>query len=135
MFQAGITRQFKRDVLSGVHQPEDTYKIALYLQSAAPELNRLTSTYSDAGELASGNGYERGGRALTGAKVLEFNDSAYIDFDDAVWPNASLSADAALIYNASRENRTLAVMEFPRHGSTAADFIVEMPALGLITFL
>ena len=39
----GPTLRFKLDMLNGVHQPGDTYKIALYNASAA-NLNKNTTT-------------------------------------------------------------------------------------------
>jgi hypothetical protein len=46
-FAAAITDQFKQDILNGVHQPGDTYKIALYFNLQRPTEQNLT-TYSGA---------------------------------------------------------------------------------------
>ena len=38
--------------------------------------------------------------------------TAYIDFADTSWASSSISAAGALIYNFSKSNRAIAVLEF-----------------------
>jgi hypothetical protein len=58
MIAQGIALSAKQAFLLGVHQPTDTYKLALYSSRATigPEL----ATYTENGEI-SGQGYQRGG--------------------------------------------------------------------------
>jgi hypothetical protein len=44
MFQACLTDQYLQDIHDAVHQPGDTYKIALYLQSGATDKNKSAMT-------------------------------------------------------------------------------------------
>ena len=124
----GPTLQFKLDMLNGVHQPGDTYKIALYNASSA-NLNKNTTTYSTTGEVA-GVGYTAGGKELAGRTVALSGDIAYLDFDDPVWPSATITADSASIYNASRSNKVLGSFTFTVGSSTNGNFTVQMPTPG-----
>ena len=84
-FSAAITDQFKQDILNGVHQPGDTYKIALYTQAAATTLNKSLTAYTTTGELATAGGYTRDSKTLSGFTVGLSGDTAYIDFADPSW--------------------------------------------------
>jgi hypothetical protein len=131
MFQEGLTNQFLADILKGVHRPGDTYKIALYTKAAATDKNASLTAYNTTGELPTAGGYTRGGQVLSGFAVGVSGRTAYIDWTDAVWPNATFSADAAIIYNASRANAALAIIDFVGMiTSSSGPFTVEFPAAG-----
>src|SRR5271167_1981546 len=102
MFEEGLTDQFRQDILKGVHQPGDTYKIALYTKAAATDKNASLVAYNSIGELPTAGGYTRGGQVLSGYAVGISGRSAYMDWSDAIWANSTFSADAAIIYNATR---------------------------------
>jgi hypothetical protein len=134
-FKAGIPDQFKQDILNGVHQPSDTYKIALFVQLKATDKNSSSVTYNSTGEIDAtpGNGYEQGGRTLTGFTVGATDlGGAYMDFADPVWPEITVTADAAVIYNASKLNKILLILGFPRTVSTNGPFTVKLPPKGAI---
>lgn len=124
---AAVTNSYKQDVLNGVHQPGDAYKIALYVAAAA--LSKSTTAYSAANE-ASGQGYTAGGQALVGFTVGIDVDTAYLDWTtDPVWNAATLTARGALIYNSTRSNKAVAVLDFGADiTSTAAPFTITLPA-------
>ena len=131
MFQPGITIQFLQDILRGVHQPGDTYKLALYLTAEATDKNASLKTYNTTGELPTAGGYTRGGQALSGLAVGVSGRTVYIDWADLVWANATFSADGAVMYNASRANAALAVLDF--NGMVTASngpFTIEFSAPG-----
>jgi len=135
MFAAGMCTQFKEDVLNGIHQPSDTYKIALGVQADASDCNADLTHYSGGtqnmnGELAEGNGYTAGGKELTSFTTGKSGDSAYIDFDDISWPSSSFTADMAVIYNASKSNRALGVVAFGTTLATNGTFTLQFPAPG-----
>lgn len=109
-FAAAITDQFKQDILNGVHQPGDTYKIALYTQAGATDKNKSVTVYNTTGELATAGGYTQGGATLAGFTVGLSTDTAYITFTNPSWASASFTADCAVIYNSSRSNKILAVI-------------------------
>ena len=133
-FAACVTDQFKQDILSGLHQTGDTYKIALYTQAAATDKNKSSTTYNTTGELATANGYTQGGVTIATYTVGLSTDTAYVDFStDPTWTATStgFTADCAVIYNSSRSNHVLCVLSF---GSTTASgggtFTVQLPAPG-----
>lgn len=134
-FGAAITDQFKQDILNGVHQPGDTYKIALGVQANATNCNKSLTNYSGGsqnmnGELAASGGYSSGGQALSGFTVGLSGDTAYITFSNPSWTSASFTADCAVIYNSSRSNKALAVISFGSTTSTNGTFTVQFPAAG-----
>jgi hypothetical protein len=129
-FAAALTDQFKQDILNGVHQPGDVYKIALYTQAAATTLNKTLTAYTTTGELATTGGYTRDSKTLSGFTVGLSGDTAYIDFTDPTWTSASFTADACLIYNSSRTNAAMAVMSFGTTTATSGTFTVQLPAPG-----
>src|SRR5439155_125973 len=108
-FAEGLVDQFWVDILRVLHPPEDVYKIALYTQAEAVDKNLASTTYDTVGELESKGGYTQGGQTLTGRTVARSGTTTYLDFDDPVWQKASLTADAAVIYNASKEDRILKI--------------------------
>jgi hypothetical protein len=132
-----VCNSFKKECLDGVHQPGDTYKIALIKNGAVGTFDKTTANYSDLGtdEVAAGGGYAAGGAALANRTSGLSGDTAYIDFDNAVWPTASISAIGALIYNATRSNKAVQVIAFADTSSvpvvsTNADFTVTIPSSG-----
>jgi hypothetical protein len=130
-FAAAVTNQFKQDILNGVHQPADVYKIALYTQAAATDKNKSATTYNTTGELATAGGYTQGGISLVGFTVSLSTDTAYIDWTtDPSWASASFTSDAAVIYNSTRSNKILVVLSFGSTTATAGTFTVQLPAAG-----
>jgi len=133
-FGAAVTDQFKQDILSGLHQTGDTYKIALYTQAAATDKNKSIVAYNTTGELATANGYTQGGITIATYTVGLSTDTAYVTFTvNPSWTatGAGFTADAAIIYNSTRSNHVLCVLSF---GSTTASgggtFTVQLPAAG-----
>ena len=125
-FDQTLTTSFKQEVLLGVHDLEtDTLKIALY--TAEADLNANTTVYGTANEI-TGTGYSAGGVVLTGATVLTSGTTAYVDFNDAVWNPAAFTARGALIYNSSKGNKSIAVLDFGSDKTATTSFTVQMPA-------
>jgi hypothetical protein len=125
-FDQTLTTSFKQDILLGVHDLEtDTIKMALFLATA--DLGAATTVYSTTGE-TSGTGYTAGGEIMTGVTVLTADTTAYVDFADTVWNPANFTARGALIYNASKSNKAIAVLDFGSDKTTTTVFTVQMPA-------
>ena len=125
-FDQTLTTSFKQDILLGVHDLEtDTLKMALFLATA--ELGADTLIYSTTGE-TSGTGYTPGGNVLIGVTVLTSGTTAYVDFADPTWNPASFTARGALIYNASKGNKAIAVLDFGSDKTSSTTFTVQMPA-------
>lgn len=123
-----VCNSYKQEAMQGVHQPADDYKLALYASSAT--LDATTTAYTATGEV-TGTGYTAGGKSLTGFTSGLASGTAYIDFDDPVWSAATITARGAIIYNATRSNAAVVVLDFGSDIiSTAGDFTVTLPAPG-----
>ena len=120
-----LCTSFKAELYEAVHNLlTDTIRIALYTDNAT--LNESTTVYTTTGEI-SGAGYTAGGIVLTGATINTSGQIAYVDFADAVWTGA-LTARGALIYNASKSNKAIAVLDFGTDKTSVITFTVTMPA-------
>jgi len=125
-FEQTLTTSFKQDILLGVHDLDtDTIKMALYYATA--DLGASTTVYTTTSETV-GTGYTAGGNVMTGVTVLTADTTAYVDFADTVWNPASFTARGALIYNASKSNKAIAVLDFGSDKTTTTSFTVQMPA-------
>ena len=101
---------FKAELLGGIHDLDtDTIKIALFTSAAT--LSAATTAYSTSNE-ASGTNYTAGGNTLTGAAISLDGTTAIVDFADTTWADSTITARQALIYNASKANRAIAVIDF-----------------------
>jgi hypothetical protein len=120
-----LTTSFKGQLPLAVHDfTTDTMKLALYLSTA--NLDADTTVYTATGE-STGTGYTAGGIVLTGVTVLTYGTTVYIDFDDAAWAGV-LTARGGLIYNYSKSNKSVAVLNFGADKTSANTFTVQMPA-------
>ena len=125
---AAICNSFKRELLAmSPHTAADDYKIALYTSAAT--LSKATTAYTATGEV-SGTGYTAGGQSLAGFAATLATDTAILDWTtDPVWTGATLTARGALIYNSTRSNAAVAVLDFGADiTSTNAPFTVTLPA-------
>lgn len=125
-----ITNSFREEMLKGVHDlSTDTLKLALYTGTA--NLYPTTTAYTATGEVVA-SGYTAGGVILTGVTITvgpaTTNDPAvvYVDFND-VTVSAALTARGALIYNTSKADRSIAVLDFGSDKTSTTTFTVQMP--------
>lgn len=133
---AAFCNSFKQELLAMTpHTPSDNYKIALFSPSAT--LNKNTTAYSATGEVGDSGTYAAGGQSLVGFTVALDGDTAYLDWStDPEWTGATISAGGALIYNATRANKALAVLDFGGTiTSTNGTFKVTLPAAAAATAL
>lgn len=130
---------FKVQILDGVHNfgtgvvrastAADTFKIALYTSSAS--LDATTTAYTSSNEVSSsGTNYTAGGNTLSISQVpTSTSTTAWLDFSDTTWASSTITANGALIYNASQSNAAVAVLAFGGDKtSTAGDFTIVFPA-------
>ena len=113
------TTSFKVELPQGIHNfgptSPDTFKIALY--TAAADLGYATTAYTTSGEV-TGTGYSAGGNTLTitVTPVAANNSSnvptAYFSFANTSWTGATFTARAALIYNSTEGDKSVAVLDF-----------------------
>lgn len=133
---AALCNSFKQELLAmAPHTAADVYKIALFTSVAA--LSKATTAYAATGEV-TGTGYTAGGATLAGFTATLDTDTGILDFTtDPTWPSSTITARGALIYNSSRANKAVAVLDFGADiSSTAGTFTVTFPlpaaATGLV---
>ena len=126
-----LTDAFLQDCLDGgqnLGNGGNTLKIALYTSSAS--LGATTSAYTTSNEV-SGTGYTAGGATLSSqAEAYDStNQVAYFDAADPAWSTATITARGALIYNNSKSNASIAVLDFGSdYTSTAGTFTIQLPS-------
>jgi hypothetical protein len=123
----GMCNSFKEEVLEGVHDLlTDVIKMSLY--TSAADLSAATTAYVATNEVV-GAGYTAGGNTLSGATVTLDGSVAIVDFNDSTWSNATITARGALLYNSSKSNKAIAVLDFGADkSSSSGDFTVVFPA-------
>ena len=110
--QQGLTNSFKQDMLqAGQNVVTDTLRMALY--TAFSDIGPLTTVYTATNEV-TGTGYAPGGVVVTGAILsTDVNTgTVYVNFNNVSWPGANFTARGALIYNVTRSNKSVAVLDF-----------------------
>lgn len=124
-----LTTSFKQELLQAIHNfSTDTFYIALYNGNA--DLGAGTTVYTTSNELPNGSGYTRPGLALTGVAVVVSGTTVYVSFSNATWTGASFTARGALIYNQTKANRAVAVLNFGADkiaNPVTQTFVVQMP--------
>jgi hypothetical protein len=123
-----ITVSFKQDLMSpGGNLEAQTLKCALYDNTAT--LNQNTTAYITANEISdSGTNYTIGGATLTNVTISTDGTTAIFDADNVSFANATISAQAALIYNANNSNSSIAVLDFGGvKTSTNGTFELQFP--------
>ena len=123
-----ICTVFKQDLMSpGGNLAAQTLKCALYTNAAT--LNATTAAYATANEIsASGTNYTTGGNTLTNVAISVDGTTAIFDADNVTFPNATISAQAALLYNNSNANAAIAVLDFGGvKTSTNGTFELQFP--------
>lgn len=126
MIVAGLTNSFKEQLLLGQHDLEtDVLKIALYTADAV--LGPDTTVYTTLEEV-SGPGYSAGGEVLVNVTVNLGNGAAYASFDNPTWAATTFTTRGALIYNFSKSNKSIAVLNFGLDQTTLSQaFQIQLP--------
>ena len=134
---AAVCNSFKQELLAMTpHTAADVYKIALYTSTAT--LSKATTAYSATNEVGNSGSYAAGGITLVGFTVTLDTDTAILDWTtDPTATTATITARGALIYNSSRSNKAVAVLDFGSDiTSTAGTFTIAFPlpaaATGLV---
>lgn len=122
----GLCVEGKLALLRGDMRPEDVYMVALYGADAV--LDVFTAQYTPAGEVR-GQGYIAGGAQLKGIKYGIDGIAAMMTWsENPVWRNATINARGALIYNKTRDNTALTVIDFRRDViSTNGNWTLPIP--------
>ena len=127
-----MCNSFKQELLAGVHDLDnDTLKVALIKSAPSGAYGAVTTNYSViTGNVdeAVGTNYTAGGQALDSPVVSLSGNTAFVDFADEVFVDLTISADGAIIYNASQGDAAVAVFDFGGTvTSTSGDFTIVFP--------
>ena len=126
---------FKQQLLEAVHDFRasggDTFNLALYTSSAT--LNAATTAYTSSNEVANSGSYTAGGGALTNINPSSSGTTAFTDFADLTFSNATITARGAMSYNASPTHTytdpSVVILDFGSDKtSTTGDFTIVFPA-------
>lgn len=127
----GLTSSFKQESWQAIHNlPVDTLKLALYTANAT--LNADTTVYAATNEVV-GTGYTAGGVVLTNVTLTLSGTTAYVTFDNPTWAGASFVCRGGLIYNTSKANRSVAVIDFGGDKTASGTFVVQLPVASATT--
>ena len=119
------TTSFKKELYEAIHDlSTDTIYIALY--TAAANLNQATTIYSSTNEVVA-SGYTAGGQIMTGVTVQSDGYTAYVNWNNVSWSTA-VTARCALIYNVTKGNKSIAILDFGSDKTSTTTFIITMPA-------
>jgi hypothetical protein len=119
------TTSFKAEVYQAVHDLlTDTIKIALYTSNA--NLDADTTVYTTLSEVVA-SGYTAGGEIMTGVALNTSGYTVYVNWANTSWSTA-VTARCALIYNASKSNKSIAVLDFGSDKTSTTTFTITMPA-------
>ena len=130
-----VCDSFKKELLEGEHDfrssSGDQFKLALYGSSAS--LSNTTTAYTTSQEVSASGTYAAGGGNLTSTGAAATNNTSFIDFSDISFTSASISAQAAVIYNSNTSattntNAAVMVLDFGTvKTSTSGTFTVQFP--------
>jgi len=137
MIAQTLTTSFKVQILTATHDftasTGDTFKMALYLSTAS--IGADTTVYTATGEI-TGTGYVAGGIALTSVTPTSTGTTAFTSFSDATFTGVVNSDIAgALIYNSSKSNKTVAVLDFGgmKISTVAVPLVITFPTASATT--
>lgn len=130
-----VCNSFKVELLEGEHDFRssggDAFKLALYTASAS--LDATTTAYITGNEVGASGTYAAGGGALTNSGASGSGATAFIDFSDLSFTSATISAQAAVIYNSNTSattntNAAVMVLDFGAvKTSTSGTFTIQFP--------
>jgi hypothetical protein len=120
------TTSFKEQLFEGVHNlVSDVLYMALY--DANADLTADTTIYSTTNEI-TGTGYSAGGKRIYNVTVNAYDGTAYVSFDNLTWNPAAFTCRGALIYNTSKGNKSIAVLNFGADKTCSNTFTVALPS-------
>jgi len=127
------TTSFKAELYEGIHNLlTDTLKLALY--TAEANLDASTTVYTTANEI-TGTGYSAGGNVVTGVTINSSGYTAWVTFNNVLWVPAAFTTRCALLYNETRGNKSIAVLDFGADKTCINTFEVQMPGSAATTAL
>jgi hypothetical protein len=132
-----LTNLGKQSYLKGIHRAADTYKFAMYSNSAT--FTAATTAYTSSNEVTNGSVVPAGGVTLASISYGDGSSSTgYVDWGDiSVTVTGTFTARGGLLYNTNSAtnggaaNEVIAVIDFGAD-KTATDgaFTVTIPSTG-----
>jgi hypothetical protein len=125
-----VVNSFKTELLTATHNftasTGDTFKIALYNSSTT--MDKATTAYASTNEVGASGSYAAGGASLTSSTPTLSTDTAVCNFAVVTFTTATITARAALIYNNSKSNKAVCVLDFGADKtSTSGNFTITFP--------
>ena len=126
-----VPDSFKKELFQATHNfnssTGNTFQLALY--STVSGFTATGTTVYTATNEVSGTGYSAGGTTLTNLGVAVGQNISYVDFADATFSTATITASCALIYNTTQSSKAVVVLDFGGDKtSTNGDFTIQFPA-------
>ena len=131
-----MATSFKQQILEGVHDFRssggDTFYMSLYTSAATLDASTTAYTATNETTNTSGTSYVAGGNALSNINPTTSGTTAFTDFADEVWSNASFTARGAMIYNSTPAHTytdpCVAVLDFTSDKTASdGDFTIVFP--------
>tara|TARA_R100000908_G_scaffold53986_1_gene29257 strand:+ start:220 stop:651 length:432 start_codon:yes stop_codon:yes gene_type:complete len=125
-----LCTSFKQELMEAVHNFKNsggsTFNLALYTSSAS--LGAGTTAYTTSEEV-SGTNYTAKGAALTRVDPTTSGTTAFTDFANLTFSNATVTARGCLIFNDSASgDPAVCALDFGGDKtSTAGDFTIQFP--------
>jgi hypothetical protein len=129
-----VCGSFKQEILVATHNftasTGDVFKLALYTSSAT--MDETTTAYASTNEVGASGTYSAGGGSLTNITPVQNGSlpiAACCSFSTLQFTGATITARGALIYNSSKSNKAVVVLNFGSdQTSTAGNFTITFPA-------
>jgi len=126
-----VPDSFKLDLLTGFQNfnttSGNTYYLSLYTTVTGFSSTGTTS-YVTTNEV-SGTGYTAGGTTLTISTCVVQQDIAFVNFSNATFSTATLTASACLIYNTTNSKKAVVVLDFgSNQTATNGNFTIQFPS-------
>ncbi|MFT4583546.1 MAG: hypothetical protein ACI8XZ_003307 [Gammaproteobacteria bacterium] len=128
MIISTMTVSYCGDLLGGIQKLTDGYRLALYDDDSG--LSHRTTHYATDGE-SNGAGYPPGGFRLERPAVGHVGHTVFLRFDNVMVDVSNINPVACLMYNASKENRSVAVMELLVTNTTDGRVLIPSPDLSI----
>jgi len=134
-----VPDSFKLDLLTALQNfnttSGNTYYLALYntvVGFSSTGTTSYSTTISNAGSTSvevSGAGYTAGGTTLVISTATVQQDIAFVNFNNATFSTATLTASCCLIYNTTNSKKAVVVLDFGgNQTATNGSFTIQFPA-------
>lgn len=125
-----VPDSFKNQLFLGTHNFSSTGGNTFYLSlyTTVSGFSTGTTNYITTNE-TSGTGYTAGGTSLTNLGSTVAQNVSFVDFADATFSTATITASCCLIYNTTQSKAAVVILDFGgSKTSTNGDFTIQFPA-------